>query len=192
MVASLCRAARGEWQEVGEYGSGVSADAVVRMIRGAFQWSAKPSVYAPAGTFEARRHLTEDGARVEARFVGEPITDVETAVAQLGALPVPAGSEGPLSFFRPGRMYTQNLPFRAPEDRPNFECIGVGRHPSKGGALRAFGFEQPGVGQPWASAAQRMEEWTEGWVDLGPVTPDRLTSTFAAVQALREDQGVDG
>ncbi|NUS83015.1 MAG: hypothetical protein HOY75_09725 [Streptomyces sp.] len=106
---------------------------------------------------------------------------------------VPADSEGATpSFFRPGRMYTQDLPFRAPEDRPNFECVGVGRHPSKDGALRAFGFEQPGAGQPWVSAAQRTEEWAEGWVDLGPVTPDRLTRTFAAVQTLREDEGVDG
>ena len=91
MVASLCRANPGQWQEVGEYGSGESADAMVRAIRGAFQRSSRPSVYAPAGAFEARRELTDSGARVHARFVGEPIMDVEAAVAQLGALPVPAG-----------------------------------------------------------------------------------------------------
>ncbi|MEU1141831.1 hypothetical protein ABZ392_33985 [Streptomyces sp. NPDC005885] len=92
----------------------------------------------------------------------------------------------PAGFFRPGRMYTRDLPFRTPEDRPTFECVGVGRHPSKGGALRAFGFEQPGVGHPWASASQRTEEWVEGWVDLGPTKPDRLTRTFAPTQVLRD------
>ncbi|MGQ4358515.1 hypothetical protein [Streptomyces sp. SAS_272] len=120
------------------------------------------------------------------RAQSEPIRDVETAVRELGALPVPAGSEP--TFFRPGRTYTQNLPFRAPEDRPSFQCVGVGRHPSKDGALRALGFEQPGAGRPWASAAQRTQEWDEGWVDLGPTKPDRLTQAFAPTQALREDE----
>lgn len=112
--------------------------------------------------------------------------DVETAVREQGALPVPAGKV--LAFFRPGRTYTRDLPFRAPEDRPLFECVGVGRHPSKDGALRAFGFESPGVGRPWVSASQRTEEWAEGWVDLGPTSPDRLTRTFAPTQVLGAEE----
>ena len=90
------------------------------------------------------------------------------------------------SFFRPGRTYTRKLPFRAPEDRPNFECVGVGMHPSKG-VLRAFGFEQPGDGRPWASSALSEEAWAEGWVELGPARPDRLTRTFAPTQVLSND-----
>ncbi|MFB6943224.1 hypothetical protein ACFWGL_16980 [Streptomyces sp. NPDC060286] len=69
-------------------------------------------------------------------------------------------------FFRPGCTYTRDLPFRAPEDRPSFQCKGVGVHPSKG-SLRAFGFEQPGAGAPWVSASQRVEEWAAGWVEIG-------------------------
>ncbi|MFG2963534.1 hypothetical protein ACGFZS_09620 [Streptomyces sp. NPDC048288] len=94
----------------------------------------------------------------------------------------------PTDFFGPGRVYVRDLPFRAPEDTLQFECVGIGAHPSKDGALRAFGFERPGAGRPWVSASQRAEEWAEGWVDLGPVRPDGLTRTFAAVQALREDE----
>jgi len=90
-------------------------------------------------------------------------------------------------FFRPGRTYIRNLPFRAPEDVPVFECVGVGVHPSKD-VVRAFGFERPGARRPYVSASQRTEEWIDGWVDLGPTKPDRLTRTFAAAQALREDQ----
>ncbi|MFC8435182.1 hypothetical protein [Streptomyces sp. NPDC057253] len=200
MVASLCRANPGAWQEVGEYSSGESAASIVRAIqqgRGLRVFVA----YSPAGAFEARRELTDNGARVEARFVGEPITDVESAVDLLGALPMPAGPElapekssrrpvaeaTPTEFFRSGRLYTRDLPFRAPEDCPNFECVGVASHPSKENALRAFGFEQPGAGQPWASIAQRSEEWDEGWIDLGPIKPDRLTRTLAPTQALREE-----
>ncbi|MEU0332177.1 hypothetical protein [Streptomyces sp. NPDC006193] len=102
-----------------------------------------------------------------------------------GAKEIEPESASVPGFFRPGRIYTRHLPYRAPEDRPNFECIGVGRHPSKG-VLRAFGFQQPGTGRPWASAAQRMEEWRDGWVEIGPARPDRLTQTFAPTQALRE------
>ncbi len=99
------------------------------------------------------------------------------------AMPEPgSGTE----FFRPGRTYIRNLPFRAPEDLPVFECVGVGVHPSKD-AVRAFGFERPGAGRPWVSASQRTEEWEEGWVDLGPIEPDRLTRTFVPTQVLRDE-----
>ena len=68
-------------------------------------------------------------------------------------------------FFQAGRTYTQNAPFRAPEDRPNFQCTAVAVHPTTGDR-RAFGFDQPGVGAPWSSASMRDEEWADGWVDV--------------------------
>ncbi|MFH9248185.1 hypothetical protein ACH4LK_22485 [Streptomyces lydicus] len=80
----------------------------------------------------------------------------------------PAGGESTRDagdFFQPGRTYTRNLPYRAPEDRPNFRCVAVGQHPTKD-AVRAFGFEQPGDGAPWGSAAMRDVEWQDGWVDV--------------------------
>jgi hypothetical protein len=117
------------------------------------------------------------------------LADAEAEVERLRAQIAEADSSAEPDFFRPGRVYTRDLMFRAPEDRPNFECVGIGMHPSKG-ARRAFGFEQPGAGQPWVSASQRDEEWAHGWIDLGPIQPDKLTRTFAPTQALPEDQEV--
>ncbi|WP_432041466.1 hypothetical protein [Streptomyces cadmiisoli] len=130
---------------------------------------------------------------IEAAWLTGPMYDLATQAAEVleakGMLrepdEAPEGEPAAPGFFRPGRTYTRALPFRAPEDRPNFQCVGVDRHPTKG-TLRAFGFEQPGIGRPWASIAQRMEEWTDGWVDI---TPDRLTRTFAPTQTLREGEG---
>ncbi len=70
-VAAICRANPGEWQDVGEYNSTSSAVGVAGTIRAAYvKAEDRRSAYAPAGAFEARRELTEFGARVEARFVG--------------------------------------------------------------------------------------------------------------------------
>ncbi|MEU6535566.1 hypothetical protein [Streptomyces sp. NPDC047000] len=110
-------------------------------------------------------------------------------VAELaGAEEIEPKSASVPGFFRPGRTYTRDLPFRAPEDRPSFDCVGIGVHPTKGG-LRAFGFQQPGAGRPWESTSQRREEWLEGWIDIGPSRPDRLTRTFAPTQVLRAEAG---
>lgn len=71
-VAAVCRTNPGMWQPVAEYNSSQSADGAAGYIRNAT--TKKPthiSPYAPAGSFEARRTLTEYGARVEARFVGD-------------------------------------------------------------------------------------------------------------------------
>jgi hypothetical protein len=68
-------------------------------------------------------------------------------------------------FFAPGHLYTEDAPFRAPEDRPNFRCVAVAVHPTTGGR-RALGFEQPGAGRPWRSVSLRDEEWLYGWVDI--------------------------
>jgi hypothetical protein len=69
---------------------------------------------------------------------------------------------GAPDFFQPGRTYTEDAPFRAPEDRPNFQCIAVAVHPTTGDR-RALGFEQPGAGRPWRSSSMRDEEWADGW-----------------------------
>jgi hypothetical protein len=70
-VAANCRANPGMWQPVAEYNSSQSADGAAGYIRYATtKKTTHVSPYAPAGAFEARRTLTEFGARVEARFVG--------------------------------------------------------------------------------------------------------------------------
>lgn len=75
----------------------------------------------------------------------------------------------PADFFQPGRTYTKDAPFRAPEDRPNFQCIAVAIHPTTG-SRRALGFEQAGAGGPWKSASFRDEEWADGWADITDTT----------------------
>ncbi|MGQ4343500.1 hypothetical protein [Streptomyces sp. SAS_275] len=70
-VADSCRANPGVWLRVGEYNSSQSAEGIAESIRKAKTKSpAQQSPYGPAGSFEARRALTEYGARVEARYVG--------------------------------------------------------------------------------------------------------------------------
>jgi hypothetical protein len=70
-VANACRNNPGMWQPVAEYNSSQSADGAAGYIRDATtKKTTHTSPYAPAGAFEARRILTEYGARVEARYVG--------------------------------------------------------------------------------------------------------------------------
>lgn len=70
-VAAPCRANPGQWQEVGEYNSTLTAAGIVRNVRAAYaKGRDRRSAWNPAGAFDARRELTEFGARVEARFVG--------------------------------------------------------------------------------------------------------------------------
>lgn len=72
-TATRLRAQPGVWLPVGEYRSSSSADSTFRYIRAAFQHSAhrRPSPYAPAGSFEARMNLTQDGVQVTARYIGD-------------------------------------------------------------------------------------------------------------------------
>lgn len=77
-------------------------------------------------------------------------------------------------FFQAGRTYTEDAPFRAPEDRPNFQCAAVAIHPTTGNR-RALGFEQPGAGRPWKSSSMRDEEWADGWTDTTDTTTDTTT-----------------
>ncbi|MFI8351233.1 hypothetical protein [Streptomyces sp. NPDC085596] len=76
---------------------------------------------------------------------------------------LPAGVQP--TFFEPGRTYTENAPFRAPEGRANFQCVAVATHPTTG-TRRALGFEQPGAGGRWSSSSMRDEEWADGWVEI--------------------------
>ena len=77
----------------------------------------------------------------------------------------------PADFFEPGHTYTEDAPFRAPEDRPNFQCVAVAIHPATGNR-RAFGFEQSGAGRPWSSCSMRDEAWADGWTNVTDTTGD--------------------
>jgi hypothetical protein len=78
-VADLCRANPGEWQDVGEYNSSQTAAGLVEWVCNArITKSGRRSAYSPAGAFEARRELTEYGARVEARFVSAAGTEARS------------------------------------------------------------------------------------------------------------------
>lgn len=70
-VAAACRANPGEWQDVGEYNSSQSASSLAAVIRSAYSKTSLRSAYEPAGAFEARWALTEFGAAVQARYVGD-------------------------------------------------------------------------------------------------------------------------
>lgn len=88
----------------------------------------------------------------------------DDAAARTEKATVTAATATP-DFFHPGHTYTEDAPFRAPEDRPNFQCVAVAVHPTTG-TRRALGFEQPGAGAPWRSSSMRDEEWAGGWVDV--------------------------
>lgn len=84
-VAEECRAHPGEWLPVGEYNSRQSAQGLIGSIHGAVVRNpGQRSAYSPAGSFEARQHLTEFGARVEARYVG--VSDDAAWADAVGAL----------------------------------------------------------------------------------------------------------
>lgn len=71
-IATLCRANPGQWHTVGEYGSTQSAHGAAYYIRAAVtKRASRQSAWAPAGAYEARYTLTEFGARVEARYIGD-------------------------------------------------------------------------------------------------------------------------
>lgn len=72
-AAAELREQPGTWLPVGEYRNSMTADSAARLIRAATGGSAPYTArfYAPAGAFEARTRLTEDGTLVEARYVGD-------------------------------------------------------------------------------------------------------------------------
>ncbi len=67
-VAACLRALPGQWQLVGDYKNSFTATNTTSMIRRAGQPSGRH--YQPAGAYEARMVLTDDGTRIEARYRG--------------------------------------------------------------------------------------------------------------------------
>jgi hypothetical protein len=65
-------------------------------------------------------------------------------------------------FFTPATNYLLRDPYRAPEIRPEFQCVAVAVHPSKG-ERRAFGFWRSGSQSSWLSHAMHDSDWAEGW-----------------------------
>ena len=68
-------------------------------------------------------------------------------------------------FFVPGTTYLRDVPFRAPEICPEFQCVAVAVHPSKG-EDRAFGFWRQGAFSPWVSQALSLADWERGWLPI--------------------------
>lgn len=70
-LATAMRARPGEWMPVRVYRARTTADNTARAIRYAYiPQSGRPSPWAPRLSFQARVVPVEDGARVEARWVG--------------------------------------------------------------------------------------------------------------------------
>ncbi|MFG3046319.1 hypothetical protein ACGFZR_15485 [Streptomyces sp. NPDC048241] len=75
-AAALLRQHPTVWQRIAEYNGSQSAYALTRAIRsGTYRISKhQPTAYQPAGAYEARRELTEQGCEVWARYIGEEDT----------------------------------------------------------------------------------------------------------------------
>lgn len=74
-AAEQLRQQPGVWQPVHEYRSAITAHTVARCIRtGNRMGGTSQNPYTPAGAYEARTELTEDGIRVHARYIGEEAT----------------------------------------------------------------------------------------------------------------------
>ncbi|MFK0182486.1 hypothetical protein ACIQVR_41790 [Streptomyces xanthochromogenes] len=67
-VAGLLREQPNVWLPVGEYPSRSSAAGIAQSIKSGVGLRA----YQPAGAFEARTEMTEDGTTVLARYIGGP------------------------------------------------------------------------------------------------------------------------
>ncbi|MFJ6215093.1 hypothetical protein ACIQGZ_17415 [Streptomyces sp. NPDC092296] len=76
-------------------------------------------------------------------------------------------------FFAPGTTYLIADPYKAPEIRPEFRCVAVAVHPSKGDD-RAFGFYRRGSTSPWRSCALTADDWASGWTALPPADAPAL------------------
>ncbi|BCM70930.1 hypothetical protein EASAB2608_06264 [Streptomyces sp. EAS-AB2608] len=71
-VAHALRQQPGVWLPVGDYNSRVSADNIAYRIRTGYPLGNTDgsTPYQPAGAYETRTELTEDGTRVHARYTG--------------------------------------------------------------------------------------------------------------------------
>lgn len=90
-----------------------------------------------------------------------------------------------MDFFQPETTYTVNDPYKAPEIRPQFQCVGTATHPSKS-EQRAFGFWRVGSTSPWKSVALDPDDWARGWVEVPK--PDEAPSGIAALLAAVAEQ----
>ena len=87
------------------------------------------------------------------------------------------------AFFAPNTTYTEDQPFRAPEERQDFICHGTGVNPADG-TLMALGYARPGSTSPWMLAACTQDTWDKGWFAVAadpatgiPVPPPPLQDT---------------
>jgi hypothetical protein len=71
-VAAQARCQPGEWVVVNDYRSSLVSDGIAYAIRSGYKYAGHTDQppYHPAGAFEARTELTDDGVRVYARYVG--------------------------------------------------------------------------------------------------------------------------
>ncbi|MFF7096354.1 hypothetical protein ACFY9A_28765 [Streptomyces rubradiris] len=71
-VAHALRQHPGVWLPVGDYRNSISADDIARRIRTGYPLgNADGSTpYLPAGAYESRTELVDDGTRVHARYIG--------------------------------------------------------------------------------------------------------------------------
>lgn len=69
-VVAALKAQPGVWLPVGEYRNRLSADDIARRIRCGYPFGshAYGTPYTPAGAFETRTQLTDDGTLLEARY----------------------------------------------------------------------------------------------------------------------------
>lgn len=97
-----------------------------------------------------------------------------TTLRDAAAAPAP-------DFFTPDTTYTEDQPFRSPEDRTDFICHGTGVNPEDGTRM-AYGYGRPGAGTPWRMAAFNQEAWEQGWIPVpaDPATGIPLTADPAA------------
>ncbi|MFE3578767.1 hypothetical protein [Streptomyces vinaceus] len=84
----------------------------------------------------------------------------DTGTGTIGGEPTPAPD-----FFQPGRTYTDNNGYRAPEITTNFHVEHVTRHPASG-RLRAIGWSRSlAPGSRWHGDFRDEDEF-EGWTEL--------------------------
>lgn len=79
-AADQARQMPGEWVLAGTYGSRASAQAASNQVR----TGDRTPAYLPAGAFEARTEVTQDGADLWVRYAGpaeQPVSDFDASIA---------------------------------------------------------------------------------------------------------------
>ncbi|APY88220.1 hypothetical protein DCW30_05620 [Streptomyces alfalfae] len=78
-AAARLMQAPGQWLPVGEYRNSFTASTTASMIRRPGQTNPSGRHYQPAGAYDARIVLTDDGARIEARYRGADLAPLVPA-----------------------------------------------------------------------------------------------------------------